>query len=315
MDIIHVSDLKWQTPVITEKLAYDCLKKQPLKFKNYNPRKPIAYLAVPWATIIDNLLWGGDEGKLSAEETLKKISKLKKNRNYITVCQHYQYNIMLPAFSKIGGSTIFSPHAPLTGRISSKLTIEPFPLYSANVSDSAQDKNVLYSFIGAYKEKYLSKIREQIFEDDHPDDAVIVKRDDWQFNETVYTEQLNNERLTNVQKYIIHEKAQYYKRILGKSRFSLCPSGAGPSSIRFFESLASGSIPVVLADTLALPKVNDIDWDECIIRIPEYKYNQLRDILGDISDKKEKKMRRNCLKAYKLLSGKNFVQCIRDYYE
>ena len=70
-----------------------------------------------------------------------------------------------------------------------------------------------------------------------------------------------------------------------------------------------------MADTFILPKVNAIDWDKCIIRLPEYKYNQLRDILWRISPESEITMRQNCVEAYKHLSGENFVQCIRDYYE
>lgn len=50
--------------------------------------------------------------------------------------------------------------------------------------------------------------------------------------------------------------ARLSKRIdesLGEGVFTLCPFGGGPNSIRLWESIAAGSIPIVLADTWALP--------------------------------------------------------------
>ena len=303
--IIHVPDIEWQTPVITEKLAYECLLNAPLK-----ATEDITYLAVPWATLIDNLLWGTDNGKKTATSVLKKISQLDHDR-YFTVCQHYKYREIQSLFRSIGGEVIFTPHAVTIDDDS----IRGFPLYSPVIGDPDSDKPIWYSFIGAHKDQYISDIREHIFNDNHPDDCIIVRRGDWQFNIDVYTEQIWGNESTRLEKYIANEKKKYYKRILERSRFSLCPSGAGPASIRFFESLGSGSIPVLMADTFILPKVNAIDWDECIIRVPEYKYNQLRDILGRISPEREIVMRQNCIEAYKHLSGENFVQCIRDFYE
>ena len=322
MKTVHISgSFDWQEPVITEKQAFDCLEEAPL------PKTDITYLAIPWANVIDSILWSEGDNKLEAENILKQISQLDKG-NYFTICQHYRYSKILPTLSRIGTKVLFSPHAEkklktpsgfptahVRGDLGFNIKIEPFPLYSVNVSDPTQDKNILYSFIGAYNESYISDIRDQIFEDEHPEDCIVIKREGWQFNDVVYSEQIGNERLTNVQVYLSHEKTKYYNRILGKSRFSLCPSGAGPSSIRFFESLGSGSIPVLMADTFMLPKVNAIDWDKCIVQLPESKYGDLRKILSKISPEREVEMRANCVEAFKYLSNDNFVQCIRDYYE
>ena len=92
------------------------------------------------------------------------------------------------------------------------------------------------------------------------------------------------------------DRTMKYNQLLLNSRYSLCPSGSGPNSIRFWESLAVGSIPVLLADTLELP-AHEL-WDETIIRIPENKLEELPNILSNISDEKENKMRKNCLKLY-----------------
>ena len=53
----------------------------------------------------------------------------------------------------------------------------------------------------------------------------------------------------------------------------MCPSGSGPNSIRFWESLAVGSIPVLLSDSLELPKHKL--WDDVIIRIKEKNFKNI----------------------------------------
>ena len=63
------------------------------------------------------------------------------------------------------------------------------------------------------------------------------------------------------------------------SRYSLCPSGAGPNSIRLWESLAVGAIPIILADTLELPEHED--WDKAVLRVPEKDLGK-RDNLNNI---------------------------------
>jgi len=80
------------------------------------------------------------------------------------------------------------------------------------------------------------------------------------------------------------------------SRYSLCPSGSGPNSIRFWESLAVGSIPVLLADTLDLPKC--FEWYKAIIRLPEKDLKLLPGILKNISHAEETEMRKMCIKIY-----------------
>ncbi|MFM6205180.1 exostosin family protein, partial [Planktothrix sp.] len=56
--------------------------------------------------------------------------------------------------------------------------------------------------------------------------------------------------------------------ILKQSVFSLCPSGSGPNSIRLWESIGYGSIPVVLSDTYLPP--GDLDlWESAVVVCPE----------------------------------------------
>ena len=58
-----------------------------------------------------------------------------------------------------------------------------------------------------------------------------------------------------------------YAETLSRCRFVLCPRGVGPASIRVFEALRAGRVPVILSDTCVLPR--GPCWNDCSIRVPE----------------------------------------------
>lgn len=60
---------------------------------------------------------------------------------------------------------------------------------------------------------------------------------------------------------------QRYREVMARSKFVLCPRGAGTSSLRFFEALACGRVPVVISDDWVPPQ--RVDWHSCTIRVPE----------------------------------------------
>ena len=101
----------------------------------------------------------------------------------------------------------------------------------------------------------------------HPKNTVIINSGDWHLNKLVYNPMQNSNYDLNLNHEHIN-KTEYYNEVLLKSIFTLAPSGTGPNSIRFWEALGAGSIPVLLADTLELPK-HDL-WDEAILTIHEY---------------------------------------------
>ena len=68
--------------------------------------------------------------------------------------------------------------------------------------------------------------------------------------------------------------------MMARSRFTLCPRGTGPSSLRVWEALASGSVPVIIADELRLPL--GIDWATCSIRVREGEVDSIPDLLASI---------------------------------
>jgi len=100
---------------------------------------------------------------------------------------------------------------------------------------------------------------------------------------------------------------------LSRSRFSLCPRGTGPSTIRFWESLGAGSIPVLIGSDMGLP--DGYDWKKCVITISELDINKIHKILSSFTLEQESRMRESCLEAYSKFSGKNFIYPIVHFFD
>jgi len=60
-----------------------------------------------------------------------------------------------------------------------------------------------------------------------------------------------------------------YARELATTRFVLCPRGVASNSIRFFESLLFGRIPVLVSDDAKLPLEGLIRFEDFVVRVPE----------------------------------------------
>lgn len=68
---------------------------------------------------------------------------------------------------------------------------------------------------------------------------------------------------------------------LRDSALVLAARGGGLSCYRFFEAMSAGRVPVLLADDWELPHQNLIDWDDCMIQIPEARAKDTGKILLD----------------------------------
>ena len=324
MDLVHEDFLDWQRPVLTEERAHAYLKARSL---NSN----VTFFSFPWSTFIDLIDFGN---RTKAQQVLEKLNDCISKYNFssaFTVCQHDKFHKIIPYTQKMGIDTIFASHMVEEEGLTTKefyyhgeikqgyinnTLIKPIFLWPVNIGEPDKEKDLWYSFVGSYNEKiYVSDIRQKIFQDKHPRNAIVVERKGWQFDLDVYHKQVKEQKASRVQEYINKEKSKFYKDVLTRSHFSLCPSGSGPSSIRFLESLASGAIPVLLADNMMLPEFKGINWDNCIIKVPEKDYNKLRKILNAITPEEENHLRTKGLEAYKKCSGENFVQNIREYYD
>ena len=142
----------------------------------------------------------------------------------------------------------------------------------------------------------MTDIRKRIYEMKHPKNCLVEKTNSWHFEKMVYSKMQNSKgELNENEKQRL--KGEKYNEVLLNSRYTLCPSGSGPNSIRLWEALACGSIPVLLADTLELPK-HEL-WKDTIVEVKEKDLENVPEILGNISEIREKEMLKNCLELYK----------------
>jgi Exostosin family len=58
-----------------------------------------------------------------------------------------------------------------------------------------------------------------------------------------------------------------YAEVLRRSKFVLCPRGSGTSSIRLFETLRVGRVPIIISDQWVAPE--GPDWSSCSLRVQE----------------------------------------------
>jgi len=72
-----------------------------------------------------------------------------------------------------------------------------------------------------------------------------------------------------------------YLSLLEDTKFVLCPRGKGLNSIRFFETLRMGRIPVLISDDAKLPMDKFVNWDEIIVRVPENDVSSLMNYIDD----------------------------------
>lgn len=291
-DIIKKYDLFWQYPVITEKEFYNQNKKNDL------------YIGIPWATLID--IPSYNNNIINIITSLKLL--LTHTKEYYTCCQHIYFKKLIKIWEILGIKTVYISHKVIGEDYLQNITLYPCPLYAVNIEDDTKNsefknkdflnykRNILYSFCGGYQSHYISKIRYQIFNMKHPDSTYIKYTGGWHFNNQVYTSKQNSSGDLNIDDDYI-KKTKSYNTLLLISKYSLVPSGAGPNSIRFWEALAAGSIPILLADTLDLP-YHEL-WEKAIIRIKEKDLYKISDILSKIDNKIEHDMRKNCLKIYK----------------
>lgn len=60
----------------------------------------------------------------------------------------------------------------------------------------------------------------------------------------------------------------------------LCPAGTGKVTIRFFEVMSMGRIPILISENCPLPFEEDIDYDSFILRIDENKVEKADEIIS-----------------------------------
>lgn len=163
-----------------------------------------------------------------------------------------------------------------------------YPDYISDRVYSNDIKDIPFSFVGWEN----NKLRQVIFER-YKSVPSVIKRD-------FYGIGVENERNK--------AHATEYLDILSRTRFSLCPRGVGSGTKRFWESLKTGAIPILISDALILP--NCWDWNNTIIRVGEQPFiRHIHKLTTSmiLPKGREEILRENCYQAAQAFSNPTFL--------
>jgi hypothetical protein len=270
----------WQYPCRTEQDAYERHLRMDAPY--WDGEGVHVYVGMPWATWIDKKTFP-DQLLEAYRSRLKAISELLGEPLQVhSVCQHIRWKEHPHRFEQAGINQLWIAHKEKGWDQEGRLQLHSWPLYPVNVLDPerreglefvpVEKKTIFASFKGAHMKHYPSEIRLHLQQLTHHVDYQIEVTDLWHFNKVVYNHQVANQEADR--DAIEGEEITAYNRLLSQTLFSLCPAGAGPNTLRLWESLGIGSIPVVFSDRYdfpTIPRHNDAEanWQQAVVLIPE----------------------------------------------
>ena len=280
----------WQYPCATEKKAHENHMMIDIG-ENIDEEKKEAhtYLGLPWATYIDRKLpyfKEFDHIAIRIADLNSKCRTFGYKLHVHTVCQHIHWQRIEDWFKKIEVTDLHLSHCEwryLKGDESLPYSIHPWPLIAASIDGldapfenkspkPIEERFYIASFVGAQMPHYRSNVRillQKEFCANREIDVLFELRHEWHYNKIVYEEQVAGRRLRSEEIKRQLAGISRYNQILSDSIYSLCPEGAGPNTLRIWESLALGAIPVIIADDWAPPLIHESDFqlEDCCIFI------------------------------------------------
>lgn len=298
---------KWQFPNRTEQVA-----------AQRHEGKSIAYVSYPWATQIDSAsICNALIVKNLSVRTLLNPNELILTPRH-TICQHVYWTEVASLWNQLGITDIWLSHAAESGiRPGGQKPevvlprIHPWSLYAVNVEDpdrrggivigkNPRAKKYIASFIGAHMPHYISDSRLRLEAlNTNPNFYIKITGDQWHFHGVVDEHQVKGKTLADV--YKIDESVSEYNRVLSDSVFALCPAGAGRNTIRLWEAMAVGAVPVLLDEPPMFPRggsLPPIDWDKIVIQLSIEDIPDLPLILRRIPMEEIKTRQRLAIQAY-----------------
>jgi hypothetical protein len=215
------------------------------------------------------------------------IPRLRPYKHVLTVCQHIRALQYVELFKRAGVTDLYWSHATRLS-ISAPCHVHPFPLFPVQrplaTPKPLDERPLLFSFVGARANKwYLTQTRNHVIDLMSKDSrGIVIARNQWHFNEVVYDHQIRGTS-SSEHGLVNQDYTSEYQRLLADSVFSICPSGTGPNSIRLWESIEFGTIPVILSETYRPPGPTSL-WEEAAVWCDETpnKIRTLADRLGSI---------------------------------
>ena len=275
----------WQYPCRTEQDAFE--RHQRMQTPYWDAEGVHLYVGMPWATWIDKKTFPDTllEAYRSRVKAMQAVLGLPLQVH--SVCQHIRWKEHPHRFEQAGINQLWIAHKEKGWDTEGQLRLHSWPLYAVNVLDPerreglefvpVEKKTIFASFKGAHMKHYPSDIRLRLKELAHLEGYEIEVTDLWHFNKVVYNYQIANQEMDK--KSINKQEIRAYNRLLSNTLFSLCPGGAGPNTLRLWESLGAGSIPVLLSDRYEFPCLQRMglgnSWSDAVVEIAESELEYL----------------------------------------
>jgi hypothetical protein len=188
------------------------------------------FVKFPFADVINK------SGVNAAQEIVNAAQNQHASHKVIFICQHI--NVDKICFSS--NAVVFTPHATTNDDF---YAIPHFTHFDTHSPIRPIDRCYDFSFHGA---SYTHHTRRALLGSIPNNNSCSMKDTGvWHFDKSP-------EDLQKCQ--------QTYLEVLKNTKISLCPRGTGPSTIRIWDSLAVGSIPLIISDGLKMPLSNVVDW-------------------------------------------------------
>lgn len=271
-------DADWQYPAITEHHAFERMR----ALLTDAPRTTnTVYLGFPFATLVDLYTQRGpDHPRTKAlQRSLDELApRLKRYERVVTVAQHIRTKECCDLFANAGVTDLFWSHRLAGEAVFShhpNIRIYPFPLYPVQQAphgpeDFDRPRRHLFSFVGARApDHYMTEARNYIIDLlEHDPRGKVVGRDGWHYEKVVYEAQVYEKVSTAEQGLVNDSHSKDFSAVMDETIFALCPSGSGPNSIRLWEAMLNGAIPVVLSDSW-IPPGDPALWEAASLRCEE----------------------------------------------
>ena len=320
-------ELFWQYPCRTEGGAWEQHKHD--SEPTVRAGELHIYLGLPWASWIDfarKKAWRRD-GEIRKQFQLQMVgvrisglrcalAELDIRLRVHTVCQHIEWRDMARTWQKLGVTDAWLSHCSDQDVADQNMAFEvhPWALFAVNVLDPQRrtglcigadpaTKPVLASFQGASGPGYLGNVRTRLSIFENEPGFVVRITDKWHFEDVVYSHQIG--RMPMKRDDDLHLSVKSYNQLLSDSIFSLCPAGTGPNSLRLWESLAVGAVPVMIGPLPAMPmggNLPPIDWDEIVVRIRDEQFDDLPGILRSMPMERVRRMQGLGMEAHALVA-------------
>jgi len=214
-------------------------------FKRFSQEHPTlvlngyTYIPIFWTNCYVNKTFGNKFYDIQGV-----LNKMNHSEKYFSISQHD--DCVLETLPE--NTIIFSMGGNKVGD-----NIIPIPLVCSPIKRITNNKDIKISFVGSL----THRLRNKLYQIYHNDSDFLFKVKNWELNT----------KEENVQDFI---------NIMSRSKFTLSPRGYGKTSFRMYESFQLDSVPIYVYDEPWLPWIDEIDWDELIIKVNETEIPNLK---------------------------------------